>query len=170
VRPSLSDPRIWAPPGDVAGGRTTLPREKSSSEKLDSVVASTIARHADSMRIHAPPPTKFERGDWTVETNGQKWGIDQQFIRLGKVSIPTALLALLPLNQGQSNPIAYEREKALAAMRRDILEHQTAQINEAEFRKTVRAIRERKDRERREAEKQKVADKPVMPAEPPPDR
>ena len=49
-------------------------------------------------------PNKFERGDWTVGKDGQKYGIDQQYIRLGRFQIPTALLALLPINQHAGEP------------------------------------------------------------------
>jgi hypothetical protein len=156
VRPTFADPRIWVPSAPVVSA------PKSASDRLDSVIVSGLTKYADSMAIANPGPTKFERGDWTVGKDGQKWGIDQQFIRLGKVSIPTALLGLLPLNNMQGNPIAYERNKALAAMRADIMYHAEAQINEQEFRKTVRAIRERKERERKDQDAKK-GDKVVAP-------
>jgi hypothetical protein len=63
------------------------------------------------------------------------------------VSIPTALLALLPLNL-QGNPITMDRDRAYAAMHRDISWHAQQGINEADFVKAVRSIRERKERER----------------------
>jgi hypothetical protein len=85
--------------------------------------------------------------DWTVEKGGYKWGIDRRAIRLGPVSIPTALLALLPLNL-QGNPITMDRDRAYAAMHRDISWHAQQGINEADFVKAVRSIRERKERER----------------------
>jgi hypothetical protein len=66
---------------------------------------------------------------------------------LGPVSIPTALLALLPLNI-QGNPMTMERDRAYAAMRRDIYWHAHQGVNEADFAKAVRSIRERKERER----------------------
>jgi hypothetical protein len=82
-----------------------------------------------------------------VDKGGYKWGIDRQAIRLGPVSIPTALLAMLPLNL-QGNPIAMERDRSYAAMHRDIQVHAQQAINDADFMKAVRSIRERKERER----------------------
>ena len=51
-------------------------------------------------------------GDWTTEKDGKKYGIDQQRIYIGDVSIPTSILALLPVNRGrnaQTNVYAAER-------------------------------------------------------------
>ena len=144
VRPSYGDARIW-------GGADAVVAESqlSSAQRLDSALKSHISTYVDSVRAYAHTPGKFERGDWTVGEDGNKWGIDNQYIRLGKVSIPTALLALLPLNNmPQRNPIAYERERALAAMRADINYNVARAMSEDDFRKAVKAIRERKDRER----------------------
>jgi hypothetical protein len=73
--------------------------------------------------------------------------MDSRAIRLGPFSIPTALLAMLPLNL-QGNPTAYERNRSYAAMNQDINWHAQQAINEADFMKAVRSIRERKERER----------------------
>ena len=153
IRPSFSDPRVWVAPTEIV----TAP--KTPSERLDSAVASRVREHLDSMAAVTHVPNKFERGDWTVEKGGQKWGIDPKFIRLGKVSIPTAILGFLPMN-AQANPIAYERDKALSAMRADIQWQAQRAMNEDEFRKAVRSIRERKERERKANEKREA--KPVV--------
>ncbi len=145
VRPSYGDARVWGINPDAVVASSQL----SDAQRLDSALKSTIATHNDSVRAFAHSPGKFERGDWTVGEDGNKWGIDKQYIRLGKVSIPTALLALLPLNNmPQRNPIAYERERALAAMKADIDYNVARAMTEDDFRKAVKAIRERKDRER----------------------
>jgi hypothetical protein len=54
---------------------------------------------------------------------------------------------LLPLNL-QGNPITMQRERSYAAMNQDIAWHARQAINEADFKKAVRSIRERKERER----------------------
>ena len=117
--------------------------------------------YRDSVATYAIVPNKFERGDWTVGKDGNKYGIDKQFIRLGKFSIPTALLGLLPMNQ-QGNPIAYEREKRLAMMRSEILEQAAQAMNEEDFRRAVKAIRERKEKERKALEKKKKEETKVI--------
>ncbi len=153
VQPAYSEPRIW-----VEAPLVVAPALEGEA-KLDSAVAATIYAFRDSMAANTYQPNKFERQDWTYTTkDGKKYGIDKQFIRLGKVSIPTALLGLLPLNQVQGNPIAMDRERRLAAMRSEIIEQAQMAMNEEEFRRTVKQIRERKERERKEAEKKKKKD------------
>lgn len=164
AQPTFDDPRVWS------GDPEFIYAPKSDKERLDSSLIATLRRYQDSVAATAYSPNKFERGDWTFERNGQKYGIDQQFIRLGKFSIPTALLALLPLNQMQGNPIAMERARNAAYMRADIQYHAQAAMNEEEFRKAVKAIRDRKERERRAAERSptRAARPLVAPGERPP--
>lgn len=147
IQPAFDDPRVWAPIPEFVYA------PKTEKERLDSAVVSMILQYADSMAATTYQPNKFERGDWTFERNGQKFGIDRQFIRLGPISIPTALLALLPLNQMQPNPIEMDRARLNGFMRADILYHAQAAMNEEQFRAAVRAIRDRKERERRNAER-----------------
>jgi hypothetical protein len=147
VQPNYDDPRVWSSdPEFIYAPKTDL-------ERLDSALIATLRRHQDSVAANAYSPNRFERGDWTFERNGQKYGIDQQYIRLGPFKLPTALLAMLPLNQMQANPIAMDRARNSAYMRADILYHAQAAMNEEQFRKAVLAIRDRKERERRAAQR-----------------
>ena len=109
---------------------------------------SIIAPFNDSIAVAAG---RKKPGDWTIERGGGKWGIDPQFIRLGKISIPTAVLALLPINQ-QANPTALERNKLQNQLHADIFWNAQRGMNEADFKKAVKSIRERKERERKAAE------------------
>ena len=138
VRPQYSDPRVWEPPGPVVSA------PKSVKQTIDSLIAIAIAPYNDSVAAAAQ---RRDPTDWTIEKGGYKWGIDRRAIRLGPVSIPTALLAMLPLNL-QGNPSTMERDRRYAAMNRDITWHAQQAINEADFMKAVRSIRERKERER----------------------
>jgi hypothetical protein len=138
IRPQYSDPRVWAPPGKV------IAPQKTVAEAIDSIIGVAIGPYNDSVAAAAQ---KRDPTDWTVEKGGYRWGIDRRAIRLGPVSIPTALLALLPLNL-QGNPITMQRERSYAAMNQDIAWHARQAINEADFMKAVRSIRERKERER----------------------
>lgn len=155
IRPSYSDPRIWVPPAPVVSA------PKSADARMDSVVTADIERVRDSLAATAYSPNKFERGDWTVEHNGKKYGIDKQYVRLGPVSIPTALLGLLPLN-AQGNPIAAQRDREMASLRQEILYQSQRSLNEQEFRKAVKELRERKERERQQQQQEKDrATKPI---------
>jgi hypothetical protein len=143
IRPTYTDPRVWAAPGDIVAA------PKSAKEKLDSAIASIIAPYNDSI---AAASGGRQPGDWTIEKGGGKWGIDPKFIRLGKVSIPTALLALLPINS-TGNPTMNDRNKLQNQMHADIFWNAQRGMNEADFKKAVRSIRERKERENADAEK-----------------
>jgi hypothetical protein len=143
VQPNYDDPRLWVSDLEF------FYAPKTDIERLDSALYATLKMHMDSLKANAYTPNKFEKGDWTFGKEGSKWGVDQQYIRLGRFSIPTALLALLPLNRMQGNPIAMERDRNAAYMRADILYHAQAAMNEAQFRKAVAQIRDRKEREKR---------------------
>jgi hypothetical protein len=143
VQPNYDDPRLWVSDLEFYYA------PKTEIERLDSALYATLKAHMDSVVANRYTPNKFERGDWTVGKEGSKWGVDQQYIRLGRFSIPTALLALLPLNRMQGNPIAMERDRNAAYMRSDIQYHAQAAMNEAQFRKAVAQIRDRKEREKR---------------------
>lgn len=101
-------------------------------------------------------------GDWTFEKGGKKWGMDSRNIYIGDHSIPTAILALLPLNSG-SNPIKNREERDLNFQREEIFEQAQRAMNEEEFREAVKKIRERKEREHEaeQARKKAVAQKPT---------
>ena len=139
VMPRQPDSRIALSTEPVA----RIPR--TVSETVDSIVNVAIGIYNDSMAIVAG---QRKPGDWTVKgKDGQVWGWDQAGIRLGKFTIPNALLALLPLNGGGASPI---EQRSLAYIRRDIMENAQRSISEDEFRAAVKRIRERKERERRE--------------------
>ncbi|HMJ18795.1 MAG TPA: hypothetical protein VK478_10410 [Gemmatimonadaceae bacterium] len=138
IRPQYSDPRVWEPPGKIVGTPKTV------AQAIDSIIVDAIAPYNDSVAAAAQ---RRDPTDWTIKKGGYKWGMDSKAIRLGPLSIPTALLAMLPLNI-TGNPQAYERNRAYAAMNRDINWHAQQAINEADFMKAVRGIRERKERER----------------------
>ena len=138
VRPNYSDGRLWTPPSGVVAPPKTV------AQTIDSLIVDAIAPYNESVAAAAQ---RRDPTDWTIQKGGYKWGIDRRAIRLGPVSIPTALLAMLPLNL-QGNPTTMERDRAYAAMNRDISWHAQQAINDADFMKAVRSIRERKERER----------------------
>lgn len=146
IQPRYEDPRVWTSPGRIASA------PKTATERLDSVIVGDVGAYNDSVRI--ANAGKRAPGDWTFEKNGQKYGIDSKYIRLGPVSIPTAVLAMLPINL-TGNPTTYERNKTLTSRHDEIFEQAQRGINDADFDKAVRSIRERKERERREAEAEK---------------
>jgi hypothetical protein len=148
VRPEYHDPRVWVPAAPLVSA------PKSVHESVDSAVVSGVEAHNDTLALGAG---KRKPGDWTFEHNGKKYGIDSKFIRLGPVSIPTAVLAALPLNV-QANPILGANERTLTARHDEIAEQAQRSINEDEFRDAVRKLRQRKEREHQDAKQQQPQD------------
>jgi hypothetical protein len=72
--------------------------------------------------------------------------MDQQKIYLGKLALPTALLALLPLNV-QGNPARYQNDRMKESQRQEIFLNAQRAMDNDEFKDAVKQIRERKDRE-----------------------
>ena len=140
LEPREPDSRIELSTGPI------IRSPRSVAEDVDSIVSLAIGIVKDSMAIAA---AKRKPGDWTFKgKDGQTWGMDQGWIYVGKFKIPTALLALLPLNGGGGGmPI---EARTAAYIRRDVMENGQRAISEDEFRDAVKRIRERKERERRQ--------------------
>lgn len=151
VEPAFPDPRI------PLAAVPFQPAPRTPAELADSAVQAAFGVYYDSARYAAEHPGRAP-GDWTKTTaDGEKWGWDPGGIRLGKFTIPNAILAALPLKVGNGgrSPVDLRSQEW---MRNDILQHAQQSISEDEFRAAVRRIRERKERERREKEKPLTAD------------
>ncbi len=139
LRPTYTGSPIWTRPETMAR------RPLGLGEKLDSALAGDFEALRDSAVAHA---NRRQPGDWTFERNGEKYGVDREFIRLGKVSIPTAVLGLLNLGNAQANPTQVDRERRLSQMRREIQEQAHRIQTEKDLKDVIEEIRQRKDRER----------------------
>ncbi|MEO7362811.1 MAG: hypothetical protein ABI120_20940, partial [Gemmatimonadaceae bacterium] len=92
LAPVNSDNRLW----DPTGVSINMPR--TQQQLLDSVVGWAIVSAADSLdsiaRLYDP---NRKPAEWVKRMkNGDKWGWDKTGLRLGKYTVPNALLALLP--------------------------------------------------------------------------
>ncbi|HWZ58087.1 MAG TPA: hypothetical protein VNW46_03840 [Gemmatimonadaceae bacterium] len=160
IRPQFNDPRVWV------GSAPVVTAPKTTSQQLDSALAATMKANNDSLAV---VDGGRQPGDWTFHgRNGEKWGVDKQFIRLGPVSIPDAVLAMLPINHVGENPTLGQRERQLNAMHNDIMEGAHRQMNEDDFHKAVKEVRERKEKEHDELLKlqQQAKPKPPQPTSP----
>ncbi|MES2521082.1 MAG: hypothetical protein V4617_00185 [Gemmatimonadota bacterium] len=152
TRPGYTDGRVWAGPGPGPAGPGPA---RSGAERLDSVMAAVLTQAADSLDSIARATGAYGRplGDWTKrDKSGNKWGWDNAGIRLGKVTIPNALLSLLPMNvqsQMSGNPTTLDRERRLSMARSDIQRYSTMGPGDAEFNKLNKELRDRRERERR---------------------
>jgi hypothetical protein len=151
--PRIPDSRIELSTGPI------IRSPRSVAEDVDSIVSLAIGIVRDSMAIAA---AQRKPGDWTFKgKDGQTWGMDGKYIYVGKFKIPTALLAMLPLNTaGGGSPI---EARTAAYIRRDVMESAQRAISEDEFRDAVKRIRERKERERRQKQLADAKNQPLTP-------
>lgn len=154
IRPGYFDGRVWRDPvvvGNAGGGGG------DRADNLDSIMGFVITQARDSLDSlnRAQGRTGRAPGDWTkTGKNGEKWGWDSQGIRLGKVMIPNALLALLPLNAATAgrmsgNMTQMDAERRLSASRADIMRMSERGMGDAEFRRIANDLRDRRETERR---------------------
>lgn len=142
LTPQFTDSRVWVRPNYIApqviGDRPL---------DIDSIARRRLLAIADSIRRN-PTRSPDELPRWTFERNGRTYGIDERGIHLGAFTIPSAVLALLDLPQGNVDQAMMNRR--IAAMRAEIMRAAARAEGEDEFRRAVREIRERVDREREE--------------------
>ncbi len=125
----------------------------AGSRELDSVITWVIGSARDSLDSLAVVQGMGPRtANWTKkDSKGGTWGVDPSGIRLGRVTIPSALLAMLPAGAQRGlggNPTAYERNKSLALAQSDIARFRSAGPGNNTFKMLVEELRERRDRER----------------------
>lgn len=146
LEPSLGDGRIDLRPG-------TLHLPLSQAEKNDSAVTA-IFREFRAAEIEAENNRGRSPKDWTINRNGQKYGLDSQYIYLGKFKLPSAILAALPIKTQGVDGAAMIRQRNADWIRDDIMSHANT-MSEDDFRAAIKRIRERKDREKQEADDEK---------------
>ena len=152
--PTGGDPRIWvsplpAIPADVADAAY------GDADARDSVAVRRLRAMVDTLnQIMVAAQQAGKPPSWTTEVAGKKFGIDQQFIYLAGIKIPTQVLALLGNSLPQGNYGEAVRERQIEYMRQDILQAARRAENLEQFRRYVKEIRQRnqdaRDFERRQ--------------------
>ena len=152
VVPAMPDSRIRVTPEAYFA----LPT-KTREEKLDSIIASSLGSYIDSLEILS---RQRKPGDWTYTgKDGKKYGWDPTGIRVGKFTIPNALLALLPLHIGmQANPSLHTRLDNFQDA--DVQFQGRLQVTDDQFKQAVRRIRERNEKLHEEELKARAGGKP----------
>ncbi|HEX7118955.1 MAG TPA: hypothetical protein VF212_09215 [Longimicrobiales bacterium] len=136
LRPRMGDPRLWTRP-DVPP-----PPEPSDIQRVRARIASRLGVWNDSVAAEAGRAA--DALDWTFKDgNGGKWGISPGKLHLGGITLP------LPIPGGGPSP---KREESEERAREDaaILDQAARAGADQNFKDRVKAIRERKDRERSE--------------------
>jgi hypothetical protein len=145
------------------GAAEPVPQPRTTKQRVDSVIAARFAEYADSV-AQAPGNggvTEDGRGDLAITRNGKKYGLTQRGLVLGPITLPTALLAFLPLNRVGGNQSAYLRGENPWQMRQEIQRGARVALNSETFNERVKRIRERRDRERKEAREQQAQPQPT---------
>jgi hypothetical protein len=141
VEPALPDPRIELRPN---GLRIPI----STAQRNDSAVKAIYMAYREA-EIAAEANRGRSPRDWTMERNGQKYGLDSQYIYLGKFKLPSAILAALPFNFGGVDGTRIIEGRNAQWIQNDIYTHAQG-MSEDDFNAAIRRIRERKDREKKE--------------------
>lgn len=153
----LGDGRVWVRPWDaiaaaIAGAGEDSVDAGTHVARIDSAITARILAFLDTLprdSMATPKPSP-----WVTEIGGQTWGIDEQWIYLGNLKLPSAILALLPLPQGN-----YEQAQDAAEMQRvrlDILQAARRAESASDFKKYVAETRQRRDAEREARRNQQV--------------
>lgn len=154
VEPAMPDPRIELRPN---GLRLPL----TQGEKNDSAVKAIYVAYREA-ELEAESNKGRSPKDWTFEKGGQKFGLDSQYVYLGKFKLPSAILAALPLNFGGVNGNRIIEARNASWIQNDIYTHSQG-MSEDDFKAAIKRIRDRVDRERKEAEDKAKAAAPIVP-------
>lgn len=141
---AMASGRLWVrplplPPRELASRLTGTP-----GELPDSVVTRVIQAFLDSIAAD-PASRNAQMPSWTTNIAGAKFGLDSKWIHVAGLKIPAALLALLPIPFGGNEQRAFDRSEWLYE---DLRQATQRSDNLAEFKKTIKEIRERKEAER----------------------
>lgn len=145
LRPQPGDGRLWVQPLPLPPQELAQRLTRSHIELVDSAVSEIVQQYIDSI-LTTPSPNNARPPDWTTRIGGKTFGIDQQFIHLGGLKIPSAVLALLPIPQVSN--VDLRAAQRMSDIRADLqYAAQRAQTME-DFKRAIREVRERRQRER----------------------
>jgi len=143
VEPALPDARLELRPNSLR-----LPL--TQAQKNDSAVKAIYLAYREA-EIAAEENRGRNPRDWTFERGGNKYGIDSQYVYLGKFKLPSAILAAIPFNYGGVDGNRITQARNANWIQNDIYSHSQG-LSEDDFRAAVKRIRERKEREKKNAE------------------
>jgi hypothetical protein len=159
IGPAAGEGKLWIrpiplPPRELAGRIV-----RSHAELVDSAVTAIVQVYIDSVLNAEPANAPLPR--WVARVGDQQIGVDQQWIYLGPIKIPTALVAaLLPLNLGSAAATDYERFRSLRQMREDVAIAARRSQTMEDFKRAIRELRAQREQEREFAKNQRTPPKP----------
>jgi len=163
IGPGLAEGRLWVRPLPLPPRELAQRLTKSRAELVDSAVTVIVQQYLDSI---ANDPASKNQGlpSWTTEIAGKKFGLDSKNIYIAGLKIPAAVLALLPIPAGNIDQNrAYSH---LMDLRADLLYAARRAETMEEFKRVIREIRIRKEKEREFEKNQRTAPPPEKPLVP----
>lgn len=157
--PAFGEGTLWVrplplPPRDLA--RVVA---RTHAELVDSAVTAIVQVYIDSVLNAEPANAPLPR--WVTQVGDRPVGIDAQWIYLGPIKIPTALIAaLLPINLGAAEATDYTRFRQLNQMREDVAVAARRAQTLDDFKRAIRELRAQREREREFAKNQRTPPKP----------
>lgn len=164
VAPDYGNGVLWVRPVPISPEVLARRLEEEHFEHVDSAVTAIMQAFLDSLAAE-PGMGQVRMPDWTTTVAGSKFGLDSKYIYIAGLKIPAAVLALLPLPQGNIDQSrAYNH---LMDLRADIERAARRADNMDEFKRVIGEIRERKQRERDFERAQRETPPPIPPDDPP---
>lgn len=144
LRPMIGEGKLWVAPLPFAPKELAQRLTRSHYELVDSAVTDIVQHYLDSL-LTTPAPYDMKPPSWTTKIAGKTFGIDQNYIYLGGLKIPSAILALLPLPAMNNMDLRYSQR--LNDIRADLQYASARAQNMEDFKRVIRELRERRERE-----------------------
>ena len=150
IGPAQGEGKLWVrplplPPRDLA--RVVA---RSQAELVDSAVTAIVQAYLDSVLTVAAATDPVPR--WVTKVGDQQLGIDAQWIYLGPIKVPTALVAgilsafgALPAG-GSAETSDYPKFRALQQMREDTQIAARRAATMADFKRAIHELRAERER------------------------
>jgi hypothetical protein len=148
IKPNFGSGLVWVEPLPMTPRElAALLTGKSPRQLSDSTVFAITQHFVEAVAAAEAQRRASGKPDWTTTIGDQPVGLDERWIYIGPLKLPTALLALLPINV-MANPTEAAAARKRNSMREDILTAGWRAANLSDMRKAVRALREEKERDR----------------------
>ncbi len=160
IGPAQGEGKLWVRPLPLPPRDLARVAARSQAELVDSAVTAIVQAYLDSVLTVAVATDPLPR--WVTKVGDQQLGLDAQWIYLGPIKIPTALVAgilsafgALP-SSGSAETADYTKFRALQQMREDTQLAARRAQTVADFKRAIKELRIQRDRERDFARNQRT--------------
>ncbi len=152
IGPAQGEGKLWARPLPLPPRDLARYVARSQTELVDSAVTAIVQAYLDSVLTVAAASDPIPK--WVTKVGDQQLGIDAQWIYLGPIKVPTALVAgilsafgALPAG-GSAETADYPKFRALQQMREDTQIAARRAATMADFKRAIRELRAERERQR----------------------